>query len=176
MPEVSVVKQPKIEKPALGRFFEPGLFRGNVFSVNPFTLMRTFTEEMDKLFGPAPHTAETPAIWTPIVEVKEKDGKLLVTAELPGLKKEDVKVHIDGFALVIEGERKIEREEKAEGYYVSERSYGNFYRSIALPEYAKIDLATAEFKDGVLEVAVPVPEPRTKRLDIAVGQPVTKKV
>jgi HSP20 family protein len=112
---------------------------------------------MDRVFGQMPGTTGA-AAWSPVIEVKEKEGKLLVTAELPGLKKEDVKVHIDGDMLVVEGERKQEKEEKREGYYRSERSYGNFYRSIPLPQGAKGDQTAAQFNNGVLEVTVPIPE------------------
>jgi hypothetical protein len=106
MAEVAVVKHPKKEGQELTRVlgFETPLFRGNLFTVNPFALMRQFTEEMDRIFGQTPRAAGEGAAWTPTIEVKEKEGKLLVTAELPGVKKEDVKVHIDGDTLVVEGE------------------------------------------------------------------------
>ena len=171
MAEVTVVKQPKPEKPELSRVFgfETPLLRGNLFSVNPFALMRQFTEEMDKTFGPV-RTAGDGAAWTPAIEVKQKEGKLLVTAELPGIRKEDVKVHIDGDTLVVEGERKQEKEEKREGYYHSERSYGKFYRSIPLPEGAKADQTAAQFNNGVLEVIVPIPEAKENRKEIPVQE------
>lgn len=170
MAEVAVVKQPKTERPELSRLlgFETPLFRGNLFTVNPFTLMKQFTEEMDKIFGPAARVTGDGAAWIPAIEVKEKEGKFFVTAELPGVKKEEVKVHIDGDTLVVEGERKQEKEEKREGYYHSERSYGKFYRSIPLPEGAKTDLTAAQFNNGVLEVTVPIPEVKAKRQDIPV--------
>jgi len=171
MAEVAVVKQPKQDAPELTRWlgFETPLFRGNLFSVNPFALMKRFTEEMDQAFGHTPAAANG-AAWCPVIEVKEKEGKLLVTAELPGLKKEDVKVHVDGDSLVVEGERKQEKEEKREGYYHSERSYGKFYRSIPLPEGAKTDQTAAQFNNGVLEVTVPIPEVKTKRQDVPVQE------
>jgi len=134
MAEITVAKQPKQDGTELERWpaFELPLFRGSLFNVSPFALMRQFTDDMDRFFARAPVTAEG-GTWRPAIEVKEKEGKLLVTAELPGLKQEDVKVHIDGDTLVVEGERKQENEEKREGYYHSERSYGKFYRSILLP-------------------------------------------
>ncbi|HWB86934.1 MAG TPA: Hsp20/alpha crystallin family protein [Bryobacteraceae bacterium] len=179
MAEVNIVKQPKQEKPEPSRWpgFDTPLFRGSLFSMNPFALMRQFTEEMDRMLGAGPRAAGEgmSAIWSPAIEVKEKDGKLLVNAELPGLKKEDVKVHIDGDTLVVEGERKQEKEEKREGYYHSERSYGKFYRSVPLPEGAQIEQANAQFNNGVLEVAIPVQESKQKRQEIPV-QEGTKKV
>lgn len=173
MAEVAVVKNPKKESAEVARFpaFElPALFRGNLFAVNPFALMREFTEEMDRVFGAAPRGAGNGAAWAPTIEVKEKEGKLLVTAELPGVKKEDVKVHIEGDTLIVEGERKQEKEEKREGYYHSERSYGTFYRSIPLPEGAKPELTAAQFNNGVLEVTVPLPEAKVKCQEIPIQE------
>jgi len=85
-----------------------------------------------------------------------------VTAELPGLKKEDVKVELTEDALIIQGERKQEHKEDHEGFHRWERSYGQFYRSIPLPEEAKTDQAKAELTDGVLKVSVPVAETKKK--------------
>jgi HSP20 family protein len=172
MPEVTVVKQPKQERPEFSRWldFDAPLFRGSLFGVNPFALMRQFTEDMDRIYGQAPRATAEGRAWSPAIEVNEKEGKLLVTAELPGLKKEDVKVHIDGDALVVEGERKQEKEEKREGYYHSERSYGKFYRSILLPEGAKTDQVAAQFNNGVLEVTVPIPEVKPKRQEVPVQE------
>jgi len=138
--------------------------------MNPFALMRQFTEEMDRVFAQTPRAAGEGVLWSPAIEVKQKEGKLLVTAELPGMKKEDVKVHIDGDTLVVEGERKQEKEEKREGYYHSERSYGKFYRSILLPEGEIADQSNAQFNNGVLEVTVPIPEAKPKSKEIPVQE------
>ena len=171
MAEVTVVKQPKQERPETRwRGFDAPLFRGSLFGVNPFALMRQFTDDMDRIFGPVPRATAEGTAWSPVIEVKEQEGKLLVTAELPGLKKDDVKVHVDGDTLVVEGERKEEKEEKREGYYHSERSYGKFYRSILLPEGAKTDQTAAQFNNGVLEVTVPIPAVKAKRQEIPVQE------
>ena len=171
MADASVAKVPKQEKSELRRWpgFEPSLFGGSLFSMNPFALMRHFTEAMDRMFGQMSRTTGEGA-WSPAIEVKEKEGKLLVSAELPGLKKEDVKVHIEGDMLVVEGERKQEKEEKREGYYRSERSYGKFYRSIPLPEGAKVEQTAAQFNNGVLEVTIPVQEVKAKSQEIPVQE------
>jgi HSP20 family protein len=81
-----------------------------------------------------------------------------------------VKVHVDGDTLVVEGDRKQEKEEKREGYYHSERSYGTFYRSIPLPEGAKADQTAAQFNNGVFEVTVPIPEVKAKRQDVPIQE------
>ncbi|MBZ5596533.1 MAG: Hsp20/alpha crystallin family protein [Acidobacteriia bacterium] len=139
------------------------------FSASPFSLMRRFTEEMDRMFegfgGWRGGTKVTQ--WSPAIEVNERDGKLEVLAELPGLKESDVKVEVTGEGLVIQGERKREHEEKREGYYRSERSYGQFYRLIPLPEGANVDQAHAEFHNGELRVSIPVPEQKTRQIPIS---------
>ena len=176
MAEVTVAKQPKHERSELSRWpgLDTPLFRGSLFSMNPFALMRRFTEDMDRAFSQVSRAAGGGAAWSPVIEVKEAEGKLVVTAELPGLKKEDVKVHIDGEALVVEGERKQEKEEKVDGYYHSERSYGKYYRSILLPEGAKADQTAAQFNDGVLEVTIPIPSVKAKRQEIPVQEGSTR--
>ena len=138
---------------------------------SPFTFMRRFSEEMDRLFedfgfgrgwlapgfegGLDRLRTLGGASWAPQVEVIEKDNQLIVRADLPGMSKDDVQVDIDDNSLVIRGERKTEREENEEGYYRSERSYGSFYRQIPLPGGVNTENATAEFRNGVLEVLLP---------------------
>ena len=106
------------------------------------------------------------ALWAPQIEVSEREGKLLICADLPGLRKEDVKVELTDEALTIQGERQEQREGR--GY--SERTYGSFYRSIPLPEGVNTDGAQARFQDGVLEVTIPMPkheeQQKQKRLEI----------
>lgn len=158
------------DKPSEGLVRWPGLdtpmLRGS-FSMNPFALMRRFTEEMDRFF-PLKLGTEKADFWSPAVEVRETGGTFLVSAELPGMKKDDIKVEVTEQNLILEGERKQETEEKREGYYHSERRYGHFYRSIPLPEGAQLDKASAEFSNGVLEVSVPVPKTEHKRREIPV--------
>src|ERR1019366_4140902 len=93
--------------------FRPDFFRTNFFGMNPFTLARRLGDEMDHAFGKAAESA----VWRPVVEVKRDKDRLIVHAELPGLKKENVKVTVTGDLLEIEGERKFETEEKHNGYF-----------------------------------------------------------
>lgn len=127
------------------------------FSASPFELMRRFTHEMDRAFAGLGGREET-RLWAPPIEVRQKGDNLVITAELPGLKKEDVKLEVTDEGLVIQGERKREEEQREEGFYRSERAYGHFYRLIPLPEGANIDQVKADFTDGVLEVTVPAPQ------------------
>jgi len=172
MADVTMTKQPKQERSELGRWlgFETPLARGSLLNISPFAVMRLFTEEMDRILAQLQRAMGDGGAWSPAIEVKEQEGNLLITAELPGLMKEDVKVHIDGATLVVEGERKQEKEEKREGYYHSERSYGKYYRSIPLPEGAKTEQTAAQFDNGVLQVKIPIPETRAKRQDIPIHE------
>ena len=158
MPEVRVVKENPIVKPEANDFFAPILPFGRFFGVRPFALMREFTDEMEGLNA-----------WTPAVDITRCNGDLVVTAELPGLKKEEVKVALTEDALVIEGERKREHKIDHEGYHKVERSYGKFYRSIPLPKEAKTDLAKAELTEGILKVTVPVAEAEPKAREIPIA-------
>jgi HSP20 family molecular chaperone IbpA len=112
----------------------------------------------------------TSSLWTPQIETFQRGDEFVVRADLPGLKKEDVKVDITDDSVTIEGERREEHEEDREGYYRSERSYGSFYRVVPLPEGAITDNAKARFNNGVLEIVVQAPPrevSRGRRLDIA---------
>lgn len=156
---------------------------------SPFGMMRRLAEEMDRAFEdfgfePRFHlprlfrrgrelfrreTGQIPADWSPRVEVLEKEGQFVVRAELPGMTKDEVKVEIAENVLTIQGERKQEKKEEREGYHYSECSYGSFYRAIPLPEGVELAKAAAEFKQGVLEVTMPVaprPEVKTRHLEV----------
>ncbi|MBZ5635614.1 MAG: Hsp20/alpha crystallin family protein [Acidobacteriia bacterium] len=164
MAEVKVNKEQalaKRETPVLGGLFRPAFPFGRFFGGEPFGLLRELNEEMDRAFrGFAPAAKLEP--WAPTVDIQQCNDDVVVTAELPGLKKEEVKVELTEDALIIQGERKQEHKEDHEGFHRWERSYGQFYRSIPLPEGAKTDQAKAELTDGVLKVSVPVAETKKK--------------
>lgn len=138
------------------------------FRMSPFGMLQRFNEEMDRLFSHWGGEMEGAGEFAPAMEVTEREGNLVVCADLPGMSKDDIKVEVTGSALVIQGERKREHEEKREGYHRSERSYGRFYRSVPLPEGTDPGKARAEFKDGVLEVQVPIPESQSNRRQIPI--------
>jgi HSP20 family protein len=147
---------------------------------NPFDMLRRLDDDVDRLFQQLwgggrslmrGRGAESPSMWMPQVEVREEGGKLHVCADLPGLKKEDVKLSLDGDQLVLQGERQSSREEGQQGgnFYHSERSYGSFYRTIPLPEGVDPQTAQAEFKDGVLDVTFDAPrrpQQQSRQIDI----------
>jgi HSP20 family protein len=139
---------------------------------SPFALMNRFADEMARLFEDAGFGRGWgemgPAAWSPQIEAFERGGQFIVRADLPGLTKDDVKVEIHDDALTIQGERKRESEEEREGFYRSERSYGSFLRSIPLPEGVKADEANANFRDGVLEITMPVQHRAESRRSIEI--------
>jgi HSP20 family protein len=163
MAEVKIART-EAPKDEVVPFLGPEFFRTNLLGMNPFALMRRFGD-FERAFGKGGETAA----WRPVVDVAREKGKLLVHAELPGLKKEDVKVTITGDLLEIAGERKLETEEKRNGWVHTERNYGTFYRAIALPEGTSAEKATAEFADGVLEIGIPIPEVNRVTKEIPVG-------
>ena len=151
---------------------------GSQYGVGPFSVMRRISDEMDRLFegfgfgrgafggepawqgGLSSGAEQGAALWSPHLEMFERDGKLIVTADLPGVKKEDVKVEVDQDAITLQGHRRHEQTSRQQGYYRSERSYGSFYRAIPLPEGADPSTASAIFRDGVLEIALQAPQKR----------------
>ena len=117
-------------------------------------------------------TAVDAPAWSPTIEVFEKDNRLVTKVDLPGLKKEDVKVEVTDSRLAISGERKREVEEKKKNVYRSEREYGSFYRAVPLPEGVKPEDVKATFADGVLEVSVPLPaRPEAKVRKVEIQEP-----
>jgi len=160
---------------------------------SPFEFMRRFAEEMDHLFEdfglgsgwrlPSALTRGRellrrevgliPAEWSPRVDIQQRKGQLVVRADLPGLSKDDIKVEIKEDVLSIQGERKQEKKEEREGYFYNECSYGSFYRAVPLPEGVDASKATAEFQNGVLEIAMPAParpETKARRLEVREGK------
>lgn len=161
------------KKMATGTALAPARAFRNLFATDPFRLLQ---QRMNNLFeepftplafqGEEPFTLTT---WTPSCDVYETNGEIIVKAELPGLKKEDVKVTIENNVLMIRGERKFEGEVKRENYYRIERSYGEFLRSFTLPLSIDAKKINAEFKDGMLKIALPkMEEAKPKAVDIKV--------
>ncbi|TKB71973.1 MAG: Hsp20/alpha crystallin family protein [Nitrospira sp.] len=114
--------------------------------------------------------AMTVAEWSPLVDITEDEKEYLIKAELPEVKKEDVKLTVQDEVLSISGERKYEKEEKGKKYHRVERAYGSFVRSFTLPEDADGTKVAAEFKDGVLKVHLPKSEKaKPKSIEVKVN-------
>ncbi|HYG64349.1 MAG TPA: Hsp20/alpha crystallin family protein [Thermoanaerobaculia bacterium] len=105
------------------------------------------------------------AFWAPQIDVSRRGNELVVCADLPGMNREDVNVEVRDGQLILQGERRWQQEQggEAEGYYRSERSYGRFFRTVPLPDGVNPEQAQATFKDGVLEVKMPLPEQHEQR-------------
>ena len=126
--------------------------------MNPFSVMRRMTEEMDRAFQTSNAANGGSALWAPAVEVSQTDSQYVVRAELPGLKPEEVQIEVTEDGLVLSGERTFERDLENGGVHRTEIRYGRFYRVIPLPDGANVDQARAKFENGVLEVTLPLAE------------------
>ena len=112
----------------------------------------------------------TLADWEPLADITEDDKEYVIKAELPDVKKEDVKVTVENGVLTIAGERKFEKEEKGKKYHRVERAFGSFVRSFTLPDDADANKVNAEFKDGVLKVHVAKSEAaKPKQIEVKVN-------
>ena len=128
-------------------------------------------ERMERIFEDALArwgNGETePGAWNPRVNVFEKDDEVIVEADLPGVKKEDIEVRLENHTLLLKGERQEDTEVKEDDYYRHERHYGHFVRTLALPNSVEAEDVKAKFKDGVLTLTLPkAEEARTKRVEI----------
>lgn len=138
----------------------------------PFSNLLRLQREMDSLFDEfferTPFRRELREFdWYPSVDVSEDKKEIKVEADLPGIKKENIDVNVDGNVLTIKGQRKREEETKEEDYYCCERSYGTFRRSFTLPSNIDADKVKAKFKDGVLALTIPkLKETKGKQIEI----------
>ncbi len=141
---------------------------------DPFRELDELQGRLSTLFGRAPVRKEgerqealSVAEWAPLVDITEDPKEYLVKAELPEVKKEEIKISVQNDVLVISGERKYEKEEKDKKYHRIERAYGSFSRSFTIPEDADPEKVSAEFKEGVLHIHLPKSD-RAKPKSIAV--------
>jgi HSP20 family protein len=151
---------------------------GTVAKAEPFDMFGLVQEEMDRIWRwpwitppmPFGQLFPKPTSWAPRMDVYEKDNALIVKAELPGVKKEDVQIELDNGALLITGEAKGETEVKRDKYYRMERTYGTYFRRLPLPFEATPEQIQATLEDGVLEIHVARPvEAKPEATKIAVG-------
>lgn len=146
----------------------------NLIKWDPFRELEDVSNRLNRVFGRPlarmePNEMFTVADWTPSADISETDTAYLIKAEIPGVNKEDVKVTIQDGMLTIQGERKMEKEEKDKKFHRIERSYGSFMRSFRVPEDADESAVKAEFKDGVLNVTLNKTEkPKPKSINVSV--------
>ncbi|MCI0337479.1 MAG: Hsp20/alpha crystallin family protein [Acidobacteria bacterium] len=133
---------------------------GGIISRDPF--LRDFEQRMRRIFGegfgrffePSAEESWSLTAWAPSCDIYETDNEIVVKAELPEVKKENIKVSLENNVLMIYGERKFEEETRKENYHRVERSYGEFMRSFTLPSFVDPNKINAEYKDGVLRVTI----------------------
>jgi HSP20 family protein len=145
---------------------------------NPMRDLMSVEREFNKIFnsldrkftfGDSENEEFENAVWMPMTDILEDDKQYHLNIDLPGIKKEDVKINYANGQLSISGERKQEADEKNAKYHRVERSYGKYYRSFTLPEKIKENEIIAEFKDGQLKVSIPKSEEaKPKQLEIKV--------
>jgi len=138
---------------------------------NPFKEMENFFENYPAgLRGARGEAAKMFETWTPTVDISETAKEFLITAELPGIKKDDIKIEIDHGILTLSGERHFEKEDDDKKHHRIERFFGNFTRSFTLPETVNNNNIEADFKNGLLTVKLfktEVPKPETIKVKIA---------
>lgn len=143
---------------------------------NPWKELEEVEKRLSALWGRPPAKAEgqkeaiSVAEWAPLVDITEDAKEYLIKAELPEIKKEEVKLTVQDNVLSISGERKYEKEEKDKKYHRVERAYGSFLRSFTLPEDADGTKVSAEYKDGILTVHLPKSEKvKPKSIEVKVS-------
>ena len=155
-----------------------GLTRWEPFRTqwNPWKELEDVEKRLSALWGRPQGKVEgqkeaiSVAEWSPLVDITEDEKEYLIKAELPEVKREDVKLTVQDNVLAISGERRYEKEEKSKKYHRVERAYGNFLRSFTLPEDADGSKVSAEYKDGVLKVHLPKSEKATpKSIEVKVS-------
>ncbi len=140
---------------------------------DPFKELSSLREEIDKLFdsffGRKSLFAEKELSFSPSIDVEETENSFLIKAEVPGIKKEDIKVTIDEDGITISGERKKDKEEKGKTYHRIEMAYGKFKRYIPFPREVEPDKAKAKYKEGILHIEIPKSEKaKPKEVEIKV--------
>jgi HSP20 family protein len=145
---------------------------------NPWDVMRelaTMQERMNRIWGTAferGHEDVTNRGWTPPVDIYETEGReVVLKADLPGLRREDISLTVENSTLTIRGERRRDEGIKEEGYHRIERAYGSFSRSFTLPATVDASRVRAEYRDGVLSVSLPFrEEARPRQIQVEVSE------
>jgi len=144
----------------------------SIVRYDPFRDLDRLQSEMNRLFeGVIAPTGERGSgqmtqatrLWSPAVDVAETQHEIVLRAELPGLKPEDVDIELTGDTLTLRGERKFENEDRKDSFVRVERSYGRFQRSFTLAVPVNADAVKASYKDGILEVHLPKSEANKPR-------------
>jgi HSP20 family protein len=130
---------------------------------DPFRDLAVLQDRMNRLFNDVYRPRQSDELmnrgtWTPAVDIYEVDGGLVLKAELPDMRREDIDVSVENNTLTLKGERKLDHEIKQENFHRIERAYGSFVRSFSLPNTVDAGKIAAEYKSGVLTIKLPVRE------------------
>lgn len=143
---------------------------------DPFRDLRSLQDEMNRLFsgtfsrGGSAQDEMMRGAWSPSVDISENKDQIVLEAELPGMKPEDVNISIENNVLTIHGERKFEKKDDSDNYHRVERSYGSFTRSFTLPPTVSSENAQAEFENGILRLTLAKrEEAKPRRIEIKAG-------
>lgn len=142
-------------------------------SCDPFREMNSLQRDMNRLFDDNLRGwfggREGLTRWAPPVDVYEKEDEIVITAELPGMKQDDIEVEVHDGILSIRGEKKVENEINEQNYHFVERTYGTFERSFTLPAKVQGESVKATYKDGVLKVHLhKAEEAKPKKISVSV--------
>lgn len=132
------------------------------------TLQSEVNRIFDTFFGQDSRDDARARRWVPAMDLAETEEHLILRADLPGLRRDDVEIEVKDGVLTISGERRAQQEERSEGFHRIERAFGTFSRSLTLPKGVDAEKVAAEFEDGVLEVRIPKPED-TKPVRVQIG-------
>lgn len=134
------------------------------------SLQSEMNRVFDAFFGGRGANAGPVRRWVPAMDLVEGEDRLILRADLPGLDRDDIAIEIKDGVLTVSGERKVEHDDSAEGYYRMERASGSFSRSVSLPDGIDAERIAADFDRGVLEVSIPKPKARQPhRVEIGAG-------
>lgn len=130
---------------------------------DPFRDLSILQDRMNRMFEDAGRgwRGDEPAAttsWSPAVDIYESENEIIVQAELPGVDRKDITLHLEKNVLTLKGERRFEKETKQENYHRIERSYGGFSRSFSIPAIVDEEKIRADYKDGILKIALPKKE------------------
>lgn len=140
------------------------LAKYNPFDLDEFTGMKSFADTMNRLF------ADVNRPWAPPVDILETENDVVLKADLPDVKIEDIDIRLENGTLTLKGERKFEKDENSKGYHRIERGYGSFARAFTLPDTLEGDNVKADYKNGVLTISLPkkeVAKPKTVKVEVA---------
>jgi HSP20 family protein len=139
----------------------------NLMRFDPYREFASLEDRLQRAFGQTERRDESLAAWAPPVDITEEKERILITAELPGFKEDQISIQMENGMLTLSGERKFEKEENDKAYHRIERSYGRFVRSFSLPNNVDRENIQARFVNGLLQVELPKREdakPRTIKI------------